>query len=103
MRNRSVLGTLCGAALVVAGCAADRGMPPAQPQVMIVDHDVPVRVPCPVKLPAKPDFADDDGSLAAIPDVEAGSRLYRAAILRYRFWVRALEGQLDVCSKLPGG
>jgi hypothetical protein len=59
----------------------------------------PVPVPCVEDKSQRPTFVDTNEALAAIPDPESGSKLYRAVIVQYRFWIGVLEAQFAACGK----
>lgn len=88
--------------VLTAGCAMDRELPPQTDEVRIVPGpSVPVLVPCDMDQKIKderPNFVfKTNEELAAIPDVEKGSRLYKAALAQYIFWVDKLEGAFEIC------
>ena len=90
------------AVLMLSSCGHMEALPPQQPEVRVEQVKVPVAVPCKLTDEAaaqRPKFVDTNEALAGIPDVEAGSRLLKAALAQYHFWVKTLEAGFAQCAK----
>ena len=92
----------CAASVVALGCASDKNLPPQIIERTFEQVKVPVVTPCDLDEKTKaerPKFLATNEELAAIPDEEAGSRLVKAALAQYQFWVRKLEEGFEICRR----
>lgn len=104
MNTVKYIGLIVGwTALLISACTTPQSLPPQQQPIRVVPGPpTPVPVYCVEDTSQRPAFVDTNEALAAIPDPEAGTKLYRAAIVQYRFWVGVLEAQFKACAKPPG-
>ena len=92
----------CAAAAILIGCGTTRELPPQVIERTFERVPVPVITPCDLDQKTKderPKFLATNEELAAISDEESGSRLVKAALAQYIFWVAKLEEGFEICRR----